>query len=417
MSRVSLLIGPIRQLVTAKSMPWRYGDPVLILEDAGIAIDGDKIVDVGSWDSIGKKYEAKCRVPAEESLVTAGLVDPHTHLLFAGSREDELELKLEGVSYEEILRRGGGIYRTVSATIGASDDELRKILLNRLFEVAKYGTTTIEVKSGYGIDPAQEIRLLKIINDSMGKAPIDVVPTYLVHVPPRDMGRREYVSAVVKSLSEARGLARFVDVFCDEGAFTVEETREILREASRLGFGLRIHADEIAYIGCSDLAGEFSMASLDHLLNLPEKNVKVIAERGSTATLLPITVLSLMSNKKPPIRALREARVPIALGTDFSPNSWSLSMQYAMELATYLFGMTPIEVLMASTVNAAYSLGLRDRGILQPGYLADIVVWDVPNYRWLSYELGRNKVLAVIKGGSVLESTPAGVIINKECTP
>ena len=417
MSRVSLLIGPIRQLVTAKSMPWRYGDPVLILEDAGIAIDGDKIVDVGSWDSIGKKYEAKCRVPAEESLVTAGLVDPHTHLLFAGSREDELELKLEGVSYEEILRRGGGIYRTVSATVGASDDELRKILLNRLFEVAKYGTTTIEVKSGYGIDPAQEIRLLKIINDSMSKAPIDVVPTYLVHVPPRDIGRREYVSAVVKSLSETRGLARFVDVFCDEGAFTVEETREILREASRLGFGLRIHADEIAYIGCSDLAGEFSMASLDHLLNLPEKNVKVIAERGSTATLLPITVLSLMSNKKPPIRALREARVPIALGTDFSPNSWSLSMQYAMELATYLFGMTPIEVLMASTVNAAYSLGLRDRGILQPGYLADIVVWDVPNYRWLSYELGRNKMLAVIKGGSVLESTPMGVMINKECTP
>ena len=417
MSRVSLLIGPIRQLVTAKSMPWRYGDPVLILEDAGIAIDGDKIVDVGSWDSIGKKYEAKCRVPAEESLVTAGLVDPHTHLLFAGSREDELELKLEGVSYEEILRRGGGIYRTVSATVGTSDNELRKILLNRLFEVTKYGTTTIEVKSGYGIDPAQEIRLLKIINDSMSKAPIDVVPTYLIHVPPRDMDRREYVSAVIKSLNEARGLARFVDVFCDEGAFTVEETQEILREASRLGFGLRIHADEIAYIGCSDLAGEFSIASLDHLLNLPEKNVKVIAERGSVATLLPITVLSLMSYKKPPIRALREARIPIALGTDFSPNSWSLSMQYAMELATYLFGMTPMEVLMASTVNAAYSLGFKDRGILQPGYLADIVIWDVPNYRWLSYELGRNKVLAVIKGGSVLESTPAGVMINKECTP
>lgn len=153
--------------------------------------------------------------------------------------EDELELKLEGVPYEEILRRGGGIYRTVNATVSATDDELKKILLNRLFEVARYGTTTIEVKSGYGIDPSQEIRLLRIINESLTKAPIDVVPTYLVHVPPRNMDRREYVNAVMGSLDEAKRLARFIDVFCDEGAFTVQETRDILREASkRGGFGL-----------------------------------------------------------------------------------------------------------------------------------------------------------------------------------
>ncbi|WP_243680647.1 amidohydrolase family protein [Vulcanisaeta souniana] len=145
---------------------------------------------------------------------------------------------------------------------------------------------------------------------------------------------------------------------------------------------------------------EFSIASLDHLLNLPEQNARLIAEGGSVATLLPVTILSLMSSKRPPVKALRGgAGVPIALGSDFSPNSWSLNMQYAMELATYLLGMAPIEVLMAATVNAAYSLGFRDRGIIQPGYLADIVVWDTPNYRWLSYELGRNKVLAVIKRG------------------
>ncbi len=148
---------------------------------------------------------------------------------------------------------------------------------------------------------------------------------------------------------------------------------------------------------------------------MPEHNIGLIAERGSVATLLPVTILSLMTNKRPPVRALRSAGIPIALGTDFSPNSWSLNMQYAMELATYLLGMTPIEVLMASTVNAAYSLGFRDRGIIQPGYLADIVIWDVPNYRWLSYELGRNKVLAVVKRGAVLESTPMGSAISKEC--
>jgi len=401
--------------VTAKSMPWRYGDDVLIMEDAGIAVDDESIVDVGPWDRISREYDSKCRVPAEDSLVTAGLVDPHTHLLFMGSREDELELKLQGVPYEEILRRGGGIYKTVNATVNATDDELRRTLFGRLFDVAKYGTTTIEVKSGYGLLPSEEVRLLRIINNAIGGVPPDVVPTYLIHVPPRDVDRRDYVKAVIESFNVARGLAKFVDVFCDEGAFTVEETREIMREAYARGFGLRLHADEIAYIGCSDLVNEFNIASMDHLLNMPEKNAKLLSSRGTVATLLPVTVLSLMTNRRPPVKALREAGVPIALGSDFSPNSWSLNMQYAMELATYLLGMTPIEVLMASTVNAAYSLGLRDRGILQPGYLADIVVWDVPNYRWLSYELGRNKVSLVIKRGNILEATPEGVLARKEC--
>jgi imidazolonepropionase (EC 3.5.2.7) len=415
MRGISLLIGPIGQLVTAKSMPWRYGDDVLIMEDAGIAVDDESIVDVGPWDRISREYDSKCRVPAEDSLVTAGLVDPHTHLLFMGSREDELELKLQGVPYEEILRRGGGIYKTVNATVNATDDELRRTLFGRLFDVAKYGTTTIEVKSGYGLLPSEEVRLLRIINNAIGGVPPDVVPTYLIHVPPRDVDRRDYVKAVIESFNVARGLAKFVDVFCDEGAFTVEETREIMREAYARGFGLRLHADEIAYIGCSDLVNEFNIASMDHLLNMPEKNAKLLSSRGTVATLLPVTVLSLMTNRRPPVKALREAGVPIALGSDFSPNSWSLNMQYAMELATYLLGMTPIEVLMASTVNAAYSLGLRDRGILQPGYLADIVVWDVPNYRWLSYELGRNKVSLVIKRGNILEATPEGVLARKEC--
>ncbi|MDT7970030.1 MAG: imidazolonepropionase [Vulcanisaeta sp.] len=415
MRGVSLLIGPIGQLVTAKSMPWRYGDDVLIMEDAGIAVDDESIVDVGPWDRISREYDSKCRVPAEDSLVTAGLVDPHTHLLFMGSREDELELKLQGVPYEEILRRGGGIYKTVNATVNATDDELRRTLFGRLFDVAKYGTTTIEVKSGYGLLPSEEVRLLRIINNAIGGVPPDVVPTYLIHVPPRDVDRRDYIKAVIESFNVARGLAKFVDVFCDEGAFTVEETREIMREAYARGFGLRLHADEIAYIGCSDLVNEFNIASMDHLLNMPEKNAKLLSSRGTVATLLPVTVLSLMTNRRPPVKALREAGVPIALGSDFSPNSWSLNMQYAMELATYLLGMTPIEVLMASTVNAAYSLGLRDRGILQPGYLADIVVWDVPNYRWLSYELGRNKVSLVIKRGNILEATPEGVLARKEC--
>ena len=416
MSKVSLLIGPINQLATAKSMPWKYGDPVIIMEEAGIAINGHEIIDVGPWVEISKRYEGKCSISAEDSLVTAGLVDPHTHLLFAGSREDELELKLQGEAYDEILRRGGGIYRTVDETVNANNEELRRILLNRLLEAARYGTTTIEVKSGYGIIPEEEIRLLRIINDAANEAPIDVVPTYLIHVPPRNMDRVEYIKAVVASLSQAKELAKFVDVFCDEGAFTVNETRVIFKEASLRGFRLRLHADELAYIGCSDLVNEFNIMSLDHLLNMPEQNAKAMALRGSVATLLPATLLSLMSNKKPPVKALKDVGVPIALGSDFSPNTWVLNMQYVMELATYLLGMTPIEVLMAATVNAAYSLGLRDRGILQPGYLANVIIWNIPNYRWLSYKLGENKVSITVSKGVIFESKCMDSGVIKKCS-
>ncbi|ABW02368.1 imidazolonepropionase [Caldivirga maquilingensis] len=416
MNKVSLLIGPVNQLVTAKSIPWRHGDSVIIIEEAGVAVNGHEVIDVGPWREISRRYEGKCRVSAEDSLVTAGLIDPHTHLLFAGSREDELELKLQGTPYEEILKRGGGIYRTVNETVNASDEELRGILLSRLLEVAKYGTTTIEVKSGYGISPKEEIRLLRIINDAAGEALIDVIPTYLIHVPPRNMNRVEYINAVTASLDQAKELAKFIDVFCDDGAFTVNETRAILNEASLRGFKLRLHADEIAYIGCSDLVNEFNLTSLDHLLNMPEQNAKAMALRGSTATLLPATVLSLMSSKRPPVKALKDSGVPIALGSDFSPNTWVLNMQYVMELATYLLGMTPLEVLMASTVNAAYSLGFRDRGILQPGYLANMVIWSIPNYKWLSYELGRNKALMTISRGIILESKPTNPNVTKECS-
>ncbi|MFP3195608.1 MAG: amidohydrolase family protein, partial [Caldivirga sp.] len=178
--------------------------------------------------------------------------------------------------------------------------------------------------------------------------------------------------------------------------------RVMLKSAVEAGFGVRIHADELAYIGCSDLVRDFNFSSMDHLLNTPESNIKAMANKGVTATLLPITILTNRTSKRPPINALRGNRVPIAIGTDFSPNTWSLSLQLAMELSTHMLGLTPMEALMAATVNAAYSLGLRDRGLLMPGYLADVVIWNVPNYRWLTYELGMNKAKAVIKRGEVV---------------
>ncbi|WP_084019972.1 imidazolonepropionase [Vulcanisaeta thermophila] len=407
MPKASLLIGPIGQLVTAKDTPWRAGDEVVIMENAGIAINGDEVVDVGPWGEVSSKYWSDCVINAEDLLVTPGLVDPHTHALFAGSREDELEMKLQGLTYDEILRRGGGIYRTINDTVKASNEELTKLLMGRLRTALSHGTTTMEVKSGYGLLPREELRLLRVINEVSRNSQVDVVPTYLVHVPPREGDRGEYLRGVVGSLRDAVGLARFVDVFCDAGAFTVEESREVFREASRLGFGLRIHADEISYIGCSDLVVEFNFSSMDHLLNIPERNVNLMASRNVVATLLPITIMSLTTSKRPPVKLMRELRVPMAIGTDFSPNSWSLNMQYAIELATYILGMTPLESLMAATANSAYSLRLSDRGLIRRGSRADVVVWGVRNYRWLTYELGINKAGIVIKGGNIV-SIPNG---------
>ena len=399
--KAQLAIGPIGQLVTATSMPWRFNDNVLIINDAGLIINNGFIIDVGPWDLLRSRYEYDRIINAEDSLVTAGLVDPHTHLLFAGSREDELELKLNGVSYEDILKRGGGIRRTIEATVKADDEELIKVGLSRLTQALSYGTTTIEIKSGYGLSIDQEIRLLRLINDLKNRTEVDVVATFLAHVPPRS-GREGYVKDIVNSMSKIRVLATFVDVFCDSEAFTVNESKVILEAAYNAGLGLRMHADELSYIGCSDLARELELTSIDHLLNTPEGNIKVMAIKGITATLLPITVLTLMTNKRPLVNVMRSSRAITAIGTDFSPNTWSISMQTAMELSSYLLGLTPMEALMAATVNSAYSLGLRDRGILMPGYLADVIIWNVPNYRWLTYSIGANKVKAIIKRGKVI---------------
>ncbi|MGC9136223.1 imidazolonepropionase [Caldivirga sp.] len=382
-------------------MPWRFNDNVLIINDAGLIINNGFIIDVGPWDLLRSRYEYDRIINAEDSLVTAGLVDPHTHLLFAGSREDELELKLNGVSYEDILKRGGGIRRTIEATVKADDEELVKVGLSRLTQALSYGTTTIEVKSGYGLSIDQEIRLLRLINDLKNRIEVDIVVTFLAHVPLGN-GREGYVRDIVNSMSKIRDLATFADVFCDSEAFTVNESKVILEAAYNAGLGLRMHADELSYIGCSDLARELELTSIDHLLNTPEGNIKVMAVRGITATLLPITVLTLMTNKRPLVNVMRSSRAITAIGTDFSPNTWSISMQTAMELSSYLLGLTPMEALMAATVNSAYSLGLRDRGVLMPGYLADVVIWNVPNYRWLTYSIGANKVKAIVKRGKVI---------------
>jgi len=348
-------------------------------------------------------------IDAGGRLLTPGLVDMHTHALFAGARDDELEMKLSGVPYAEILRRGGGIYRTVRATRSAPDEELASLLASRLSLMLRLGTTTVEVKSGYGLELAEEERLLRVIAAVAARSHVRVVPTLLAHVPPQEAREGEAREAYVRSFAlelvprvASLRLARFVDVFCDEGAFGPDESRMILASAREHGLGVRIHVDQLSRIGCTKVAAELRASSADHLEASDESSVRDLAAGGVIAGLLPASALATFSPSRPPVNMLREARVPMALGTDFSANSLMPSMQTAIDLAVYLYGLTPLEAIAAATVNAAISLGLNDVGSLEPGYAADLVVWDLERPSEFGYQWGRDRALVVVKGGRAL---------------
>ncbi|MEB3778833.1 MAG: imidazolonepropionase [Desulfurococcales archaeon] len=377
-------------------------DSAGIRHNAGIAVRDGVVVDVSSSEDVRWRYEPERVIDAEGLLVTPGLVDIHTHLVFAGSREDEFELKLSGATYSEILERGGGIYRTVRMTKQASNEELIDRALRILDLMARGGTTTVEVKSGYGIDVDEEYRLMRIIREISTRSKQLIIPTLLAHVPPRDQDRRTYVSMFKELIGRvaSEGLAVYVDVFCDKGAFTVEESMEIIESGLENGLKARIHADQLEYIGCSKLAGRYPIDSVEHLEKMPGENAEILLQSGSIAGLLPTSIIAMMDPSRPPVRELKRKGVPIAIGSDYNPNNQTPLVQTAMDISTYLLGLTPLEALAAATVNAAYSLGVGDRvGSIRKGYRADIVVWEVENYRWIGYTWGYNKALYTIIGG------------------
>ena len=410
---VDLVIHSIRELVTfAETKPGKATEESAgILYDAAVAVDKGVIIDYGPSDEILRKYKAKREIDASGKLVTPGLIDTHTHMVFAGSREDEFEYKIMGLPYEEILSRGGGIYRTVEATREASIEELVTRALDVLGEMIQYGATVVEVKGGYGLDSEGELKLMEAAKRASALTPVHLVLTMQAHVVPREYKgrRREYIDYYINSiLAEAakRKLARYSDVFCDKGAFTPEETRYILEESLRLGLRLRIHADQLSYIGCSDLARDLPIDAMDHLDYLPGENIRLLAEKGVAAGLTPTSEMAMFSPRTPPVRELIENNVPIALGTDYNPNNMTPNIQHAMDLATYKYRITPLEALAAATVNAAHSLRLEDRGRIARGYRADIVVWRVPNHRWIGYLWGVNKAETVVIGGEKVWSKP-----------
>ena len=368
---------------------------------ADVLIDGNQILEVGqNLDPSNSKV-----IDVRGKVIVPGFVDPHTHLVWSGSREHELEWKLEGRTYQEILADGGGILRTVRETRKASKEDLQSESLIRLKNAVRHGTTTIEIKSGYGLEKETEIKQLEVANwlGTLGLA--ETVVTYMgAHAIPDDMDRYTYVASVSENLEELRKLAEFCDVFCEEGAFTEDESRTILEAARNAGFGLKIHADEFGDTGGGKLAAELRVISADHLAGSTLETIQALRDSGVIGVLLPGTPLAILSDHFAPARKMIANNLPIALATDCNPNCYTESMQLIQQLAVFRMGMTPAESLVASTINAALAIGKTDRGCIAEGWKADLLICDIPDYRHLTYHFGINHVETVIIGGKVIDA-------------
>jgi imidazolonepropionase len=377
-----------------------------LVRRGAVAIGNGRILAAGPDDAVRAQYEADEELDAGGRVVMPGFVDPHTHVIYAGNRIDEFELRLKGATYEEIMASGGGIRSTVRATRAASDSEILSQTERRLRRMLAHGTTTAEVKSGYGLDPEHELRLLRLIRTLAATQPVRLVPTFLgAHaVPPEFDGRSEaYVDLVEEMLPQVRGLAEYCDVFCDEGAFTLAQTERILRRARELGLGLRVHADEFASLGATRLAVELGAASADHLMVTPEGDRAFLAASDVAAVLLPGTAFGLGKRAYANGRAWVDAGAIVALATDCNPGTApGESMPFVIALACRALGLTPAEAVVAATLNAAYCLNrAHEVGSLVAGKSADLLILDAEDYRELAYRFGTNPVAAVIVGGRV----------------
>lgn len=371
------------------------------VKDAAIAVKDGRIIDVGR----NLSYKAETLINASGKVVMPGFVDPHTHVVFAGSREFELDLKLAGVPYMQILRRGGGIFHTVKETRKASKVQLLQQSTKRLDTMLCYGTTTCEAKTGYGLDGATEVSLLKIQKKLQEVHPMDLVSTFLgAHAVPPGYQPDEYVETVItEMLPKTAGLAQFCDVFCEKGVFTVRQAREILEAGKQYGLVPKIHADEIVNTGGASLAARLGAISADHLLRSSDAGLHAMASSNVIGVLLPGTPFCMMMQRYAAARKMIDMGVPVALGTDLNPNCWTENMQLIVQLACLNMKMTPAEAITAATFNAACAIGMDSRvGSLEKGKQADIIILDCPTYQFLPYHYGVNLVETVIKKGRIL---------------
>ena len=411
-----LLIHNLSEVATAEgTVPLRGADQrrVRRIPGAEVLCREGRIVFVGSPEertrSFGELPDTE-RLDGRGGTLIPGFVDPHTHLPWAGSREEEFAARLAGKTYQEIAAAGGGILSTVAATRRAGEEELAANVRRRLDQMLTWGTTTAEAKSGYGLSREDELKQLRAIRAASSSHAVDLVPTLMAahEIPPEHRADRDrYLDLVCEEIIPAtaeQGLARFCDVFCEEGVFTAAESRRVLEAGVRHGLAPRLHADEFVDSGGAELAAELGALSADHLIAVSPAGVDAMARSGVTAVLLPGTSFFLMKHKYAPARRLIEAGVPVALATDCNPGSCHTeSMPAVFVLAVFELGLTIEESLAAATLNSACCLGLGDEvGSVEPGKRADLVLLDAPNLLHLAYHFGINPVAAVVKGGRVV---------------
>ncbi|MEM2781085.1 MAG: imidazolonepropionase [Candidatus Bathyarchaeia archaeon] len=380
-----------------------------IVKDGCVAIKDGRIIAVGKTADVRKTVRGETIINASGKTVMPGFVDPHTHLVFAGSREDEFQMRVEGASYMEIFKAGGGILKTVRETRKAAPDELLGFGLNTLDVMLSYGTTTVEAKSGYGLTTKDELKILGVIKRLNQLHAVDVVPTFMgAHAVPAEYKENpeEYVKLVVEDMipkvAEKR-LAEFCDVFCERGVFTIEQSRRILEAGKAHGLKPKIHADEISALGGAELAANVEAVSAEHLLYASDEGLKAMAEKGVIAVLLPAAAFSLMAGSYAYARKMINYGVPVALGTDFNPSCWVENQQLVIAFACHFMRMTPAEAITAATINAAHAIGrAHEVGSIEVGKKADIIVLNIPNHMFLGYRFGVNLVDKVIKNGRLV---------------
>jgi len=368
-----------------------------------VAVGTTKEIEASQWIGSGTK-----KIDADGKLVTPGFVDPHTHVLYGGSRENELPMKIAGVPYLEILKQGGGILSTVRSTTQAKDQEIKDQTKRRLQTMLSMGTTTVEIKSGYGLTLTEELRGLRLIKELEEDVPLDIVSTFMgAHAVPPGYSENDFSQLVIQEMLPrvaSENCAEFCDVFCEPGVFSVENTEKILLKAKELGFKLKLHADELESAGGAECAARLGAVSADHLLKVSEQGIKDMARQGVIAVLLPATSFNLAKNVYAPGRRMVDSGVPVALSTDSNPGSSPTeSMLFVLTLACLYLHLSPEEALTAATINAAHAICRAESvGSLEVGKKGDVIIFDAPNLNFIPYRFGYNPVQTVLKEGHLV---------------
>jgi len=416
MNSADLVVAGCNQLLTCQGpIPKRKDalQDVGLIEKGWIASQKGRVVFVGSEKDFKKAVQPEddCFVIDGNGLTALpGFVDPHTHLPFAGSREEEFLLRLKGYTYQQLAQKGMGIQTTVKTTRQASLEQLTSLCLSRLDRMLLYGTTTAEAKSGYGLNLEDELKQLKSLQHLDEIHPVDIIPTFMgAHEIPEEYksNKDEYIELLIdKIIPEVRKerLAEFFDVFCEEDVFSLEDTRKLVKAAKSAGFKIKVHADEFSALGGTELAVEEGAVSADHLINITGKGILKLSQSQTAAVLLPAVSFFLMLEKRAPARKLIEEGAVVALATDFNPgSSMTESMLFVLQLAVYTLKMSIEEAINACTANAAYSVDRHESvGSLEKGKKMDLILCDAPNYPSIVYHLGINPIKHVIKNGKIV---------------